>query len=340
MRSLRRREFLLAGAGFAGMAAFGLPARAEDANGPLTLYNGQHPETTNAIVEAFSRETGIEVAIRRGSSAQLANQMVEEGAASPADVFYSEESAPLATLAARGLLTPASPEIRSQIPARFAAGDGAWIGVSARCRVVAYNVDMIAASALPKTVMDFGLPEWNGRVGFVPTSGEFQAQTLAIVKLRGRDAALGWLKGLRDNGRVYNGNVAAVQGVQRGEIATALVNNYYWFRVAEEIGEDRMRCQLAYLGHKDPGALLTLSGAAVMRSSKRPAAAQKFLAFLVSEKGQQALVDAVAEYPVRPGVTSPYALKPIDELDPPDVTPEDIADAELARDLRREAGLA
>jgi iron(III) transport system substrate-binding protein len=340
MRTLRRREFLLAGAGFAA-AALGAPAaRAEDASGPLTLYNGQHPETTNAIVEAFSHETGIDVAIRRGSSAQLANQMVEEGSASPADVFYSEESAPLATLAKRGLLAPASAETLKQIPAKYAAGDGAWIGVSARCRVVAYNQDMIQVSALPTTVTDFAKPEWNGRVGFVPTSGEFQAQTLAIVKLKGREAALDWLKGLRDYGRVYNGNVAAVQGVQRGEIATALVNNYYWFRVAEELGEERMRCQLHYLGHKDAGALLTLSGAAAMRSSKRPEAAQKFLAFLVSEKGQQALVDAVAEYPVRPGVQSPYALKPIDELDPPDVTPEDIADADLARDLRREAGLA
>ncbi|WP_271168664.1 extracellular solute-binding protein [Hansschlegelia plantiphila] len=341
MKNCDRRRFLLAGAGLVGVAsARGIsPLRAAE-NETLTLYNGQHAETTAAIVEAFTRETGVRVAIRRGNSAQLANQILEEGDASPADVFYSEEIAPVLTLAARGLLSTANPDTLKQIPPQFAAKDGAWIGVSARCRVVAYNTDMIKLEALPSTVMDFAKPEWRDKVGFVPTSGEFQAQTLTIVKMKGRDAAVAWLKGLKDNGRIYNGNVAAVQGVQRGEVPVALVNNYYWFRVAEEIGDDKMKCQLYYIGHKDPGALLTLSPAGILKSSKRQDIAQRFLGFLVSAAGQQALVDAVAEYPVRPGVTSPYALKPIDELDPPDITPEDIGDADLARALRREAGLA
>lgn len=337
MKNWDRRSVLLGGAGVVGAGLIGRPARAD---GTLTLYNGQHPETTSAIVQAFTRATGVPVAIRRGASAQLANQIVEEGGASPADVFYSEETAAIATLADRGLLAPVPSETLKQIPPQYAAKDGSWIGVSARCRVVGYNVDMIQPAALPPSVMDFAKPEWRGRVGFVPTSGEFQAQTLAIVKLKGRDAALDWLKGLRDNGRIYNGNVAAVEAVQRGEIPTALVNNYYWFSAAEEIGAENMKCQLHYVGHKDPGALVTLSPAAALKTSKRPDLAQQFLGFLVSEAGQKALVEAVAEYPVRPGVTSPFALKPLDELDPPDITPEDIADADLARVLRREAGLS
>ncbi len=341
MKRLDRRAFAagLATAGGAALLGSGRRAWAYE-GGALTLYNGQHAETTAAIVEAFTQQTGVQVAIRRGNSAQLANQIIEEGQASPADVFYSEESAPIAALAARGLLAPARPDTIAQVHSQFAAKDGSWVGVSARCRVVAYNVDMIQPEALPASVMDFASPEWRGRVGFVPTSGEFQAQALAIVKLKGREAALDWLKGLKANGRVYNGNVAAVQAVQRGEIPTALVNNYYWFRVADEVGADRMKCQLQYLGHKDPGALVTLSGAGILKSSKRQELAQRLLAFMVSVPGQQALVGAVAEYPVRPDVKSPYPLKPLDELDPPDVSPEDIADSDLARDLRREAGLA
>lgn len=340
MKALDRRMVLRAGwaLGVAACAPSVWTTRATAAD-VLTLYNGQHQEPATAVVQAFMNATGVQVAIRKGGSAQLANQIIEEGAASPADVFYSEETAPVATLSTRKLLAPIDKATLAGIPADYAGRDGRWIGVTARCRVVAYDSRQVKPADLPSSVLDFAAPAWKDRVAYVPTSGEFQSQALAIVKLRGRDAAIAWLKGLKDNGRIYNGNVAAVQAVQRGEIATALVNSYYWFSVADEVGEENMRCQLHYLGHKDPGALVTLSAAGVLASSRKPELAQRFLAFMTGAVGQQAIVDAVAEYPVRPGVVSPYALKPLKELEPPDVTADDVSDAGEALALQREAGL-
>lgn len=337
MKPLDRRDVLRTGVALAAPAL--LPARAFAAE-TLVLYNGQHAEPATAVVHAFMAATGVTVAIRKGGSAQLANQIVEEGARSPADVFFSEETAPVTTLAARKLLAPVEKATLDQIPARYAANDGRWIGVTARCRVVAYDKKAVKPEELPASVIDFATPAFKDRVAYVPTSGEFQSQSLAILKMRGRDAALAWLKGLKDNGRVYNGNVAAVQAVQRGEIATALVNSYYWYAVADEIGPENMRCELHYLGKKDPGALVTLSAAGALVSSKKPELAQRFLAFMTGEAGQKAIVEAVAEYPVRPGVASPYELKPLDQLDPPDLTPDDVSDAVEALALQREAGLA
>ncbi|MFC3691025.1 extracellular solute-binding protein [Chenggangzhangella methanolivorans] len=337
MKPLHRRDVLRAGVALAAPAL--LPARAFAAE-TLVLYNGQHAEPATAVVHAFMAATGVTVAIRKGGSAQLANQIVEEGARSPADVFFSEETAPVTTLAARKLLAPVDKATLDQIPARYAANDGRWIGVTARCRVVAYDKQAVKAEELPASVLDFATPAFKDRVAYVPTSGEFQSQSLAILRLKGRDAALGWLKGLKENGRVYNGNVAAVQAVQRGEIATALVNSYYWYAVADEIGPENMRCELHYLGKKDPGALVTLSAAGALASSKKPELAQRFLAFMTGDAGQKAIVEAVAEYPVRPGVASPYDLKPLDQLDPPDLTPDDVSDAVEALSLQREAGLA
>lgn len=340
MKILNRRDVLLGAAGAALAAPALTSRRAWAASETLVLYNGQHAEPATAVVHAFMAETGVQVAIRKGGSAQLANQIVEEGARSPADVFFSEETAPVTTLAARGLLAPVDRRTLDQIPARYAANDGRWIGVTARCRVVAYDKQAVKPETLPASVLDFAGPAWKDRVAYVPTSGEFQSQSLAILKLKGRDAALAWLKGLKENGRVYNGNVAAVQAVQRGEIATALVNSYYWFAVADEIGPENMRCELHYLGRKDPGALVTLSAAGALASSRKPELAQRFLAFMTGEAGQKAIVEAVAEYPVRPGVSSPYDLKPLDQLDPPDLTPDDVSDAAEALSLQREAGLA
>src|SRR5690606_28740588 len=306
----------------------------------LTLYNGQHARTTAALVEAFTKTSGIKVAIRKGSSSQLANQIIEEGERSPADVFYAEESPPVVTLAEKGLLTKLDDSTLKQIMAGYTAKDDTWTGVSARCRVVAYNRKMVNPAELPASVLDMATESWKDKVGFVPTSGAFQEQLIAIKLLNGREAALNWLKGLKKFGRIYNGNMAAMKAVEAGEIATALVNNYYWFAVAKEVGEDKMKSALYYTDNKDPGGLITVSAAGILKSSKNQQAAQQLLAFMVSEAGQQAIVASVAEYPLRPGVSSPFNLKPFDELDPPLVSPADLGDAADALALRREAGLA
>ena len=181
---------------------------------------------------------------------------------------------------------------------------------------------------------------WKDRVGFVPTSGAFQEQLIAIKLLKGRDAALNWLKGLKQYGRIYNGNMAAMRAVERGEIATALVNNYYWYIVATEVGADKMKSGLHYAGPKDPGGLITVSAAGILKTARNQDAARQLLAFMVSQAGQEAIADTVAEYPLRPGVKSPFDLKPFDALNPPPVSPADLGDAADALALRREAGLA
>lgn len=306
----------------------------------LTLYNGQHTQTTEALVKAFTQATGTHINIRKGSSAQLANQIIEEGARSPADVFYAEESPPVAVLEEKGLLSVLNADTLRQIIPGYAAHDGTWVGVSARCRVIAYNPLLIKASALPASIMDMATAQWSDRVAFVPSSGAFQEQLIAIKLLLGRPAALAWLEGLKKYGRLYNGNMAAMKAVEGGEIATALVNNYYWFVLAQEVGADKMKSALHYMDRQDPGGLITVSAAGILKSSKRQVLAQQFLAYMVSAAGQQAIVDSVAEYPLRPGVTSPFALKPFEQLHPPKVSPADLGDATDALALRREAGLA
>ncbi len=347
MHHVTRRRFLQSSALLAGISTGistlgGIRGAAAQAAGDttLTLYNGQHARTTAALVDAFTKATGIKVEIRRGGSSQLANQIIEEGSASPADVFYSEESPPVAALSKRGLLSKLDDATLKQVPSTYVAKDGTWLGASLRSRVVAYNKAMVKESEFPASVLDFATEAWKGKIAYVPTSGAFQEQIVAISQLKGRDAAFNWLKGLKAYGRSYNGNGAAMKAVEAGEIAAALINNYYWFAVAKEVGDAKMKSALFYFGHKDPGALITVSAAGILKSSKKQEAAQKFLAFMVSAAGQQAIVDSVAEYPVRAGIKSPYALKPFSELDPPPVTPDDLGDAADALVLEREAGLA
>ncbi len=337
-----RRTLLRNGIVLGSSAIFGsqIMRLAQAQQQTLTLYSGQHAQITTNMVDAFTKATGIKVEIRKGGSAQLANQIIEEGGRSPADVFYSEESAPVVKLAEKGLLAPVNPESLKQVLPGYTAKDGTWTGITARCRVVAYNKKMVKESDLPPSVLDFATAKWQDKVAFVPTSGAFQEQIIAIKLLKGRPAALEWLKGLKKYGRIYNGNMAAMRAVERGEIATALVNDYYWFAVAREVGAANMQAALHHIGHQDPGALVTVSAAGILKTSKNQALAQKLLAFMVSAEGQKTIVSTTAEYPLRPGVQSPFALKPFDQIDPPHITPAELGDAADALALRREAGLA
>ena len=336
MHAKSRRAFIIQGLAGVGALAGGVPAVAADET--LTLYSGQHRSTTEAAVAAFTKATGIGVVTRQGESSQLSNQIIEEGANSPADVFYSEQSPPLMALDERGLLAETDGGTLSQIPAAYASARKTWIGTCMRVRVLAYNKAMLAQTDLPASILDVAGPAWRGRIGYVTRDG-FQEQILAVNKLKGRDAALAWLTGLKENGRLYNGNGAAMKAVEAGEVAAALTNNYYWFALATEAGAEKMKSALHYFPGGDAGALINLSPAAALKTSKKQALAQKLLAFLVSEAGQAAIMATSAEYPVRPGMTSPFPLKPLSEIGQTAATADEIGGGALAYALEREAGM-
>lgn len=343
MNNISRRSFLRGGLALGGGALIGAPvfqlAHAAD-NQTITLYSGQHIKTTERIVNAFTEATGIKVNIRKGNSIQLANQIIEEGKRSPADVFYSEESPPVAALSERDMLATLPAEILENVRKDYVAPDGTWTGVTARCRVTAYNKNIIDASDLPASVLDMASKKWQGKLAFVPTSGAFQQQIVAIKTLKGRDVALQWLKDLKKYGQIYNNNMAAMRAVESGEIATALVNNYYWYIVAREKGAENMNSALHYSKGKDPGALITVSAVGVLDTAKNKDAAQKLVAYMVSEAGQTVLSSTVAEWPMNPKVKSTFDLITFEDLDPPSVNPANLGGAAEALELRREAGLA
>lgn len=303
----------------------------------LTLYNGQHAATGIAIAKAFQDKTGIQVKIRKGGDGQLASQITEEGARSPADVLYTEESPPLIRLASAGLLAKLEPETLALVEPEHAGGNGDWIGITARTRVLAYNPKKIDEKDLPKSLMDLSDPSWSGRFGFVPTSGTFLEQVAAVIKLKGQEEAEDWLTGLKAFGSIYTNNVTAMKAVENGEVDMALINNYYWYTLKKEKGE--LNSRLHYFGNQDPGALVTVSGAAVLKSSKHPREAQQFVAFMLSEEGQKAILSQSAEYPMRKGMQADPALKPFAELDPPKLTPADLGEASEALSLERDVGL-
>jgi iron(III) transport system substrate-binding protein len=307
----------------------------------LTLYAAQHEQTVDLLTKAFTRETGIAVRVHSGEGPELASQLVKEGAASPADVFFTANSPELELLSEKGLLAKVLPATLASVPAADSGPNGDWVGVLARENVLVFNKGLIQESVLPASLLDLAKPEWKGKLAIAPTDSDFLPLIGAIAALRGRPAALEWLKGLHENAMIFDDNEGVVAAVDRGAAAVGIINNYYWPRLRMEKGAANMKSALHHFAAGDVGGLLNVSGAAVLKSSRNQADGQKFLAFLVTKSTQEMLAknDITFEYPLVAGVAANPILKPIGELAPPPISLKQIGDDRDAAQLLREAGL-
>ncbi|MGH3796610.1 MAG: iron ABC transporter substrate-binding protein [Pseudonocardiaceae bacterium] len=309
-------------------------------SGPLTLYNGQHESTTKLLVSDFTKATGIKVNIRSGEDPEVANQILQEGSASPADVFYTENSPALALLSEKGKLAPVDQATLRQIPAKYDSPKGDWVGVAGREAVLVYNPATLPASQLPKSIMDVGGPAWHAKIGIAPAEGDFQAIVAAVAKAEGTQKATAWLQGLKRDGQTYESNTAIMQAVNRGDIPAGIIYHYYVLRDQAESGANSSHVKLYYFGHQDPGAFVSVSGAGVLKSSKHQAEAQRLVSFLTGTQGQTDLAKSDDfEYPLNPQVPANPKLKPFDQLQAPDIGPADIGDGTQAVALLQQVGL-
>jgi iron(III) transport system substrate-binding protein len=306
----------------------------------LTLYSAQHEQLTDALARAFERKTGEKVRIRFGEDEGLANQIVQEGSASPADVILSENTPPLELLAEKGLLAKVDSATLAQAPARYDSPKGRWVGVAARETVLVYNPKLISDSQLPASILDLAKPEWKGKLAIAPSEPDFVPIVSAVDKLDGRAVTIRWLEGFAANAKRYNDNEGIVAAVEGGQVDAGIINHYYWYEQVAEVGRANVHSRLHYFGHQDPGALVNISGAGALKSSNDPALAQRFLAFLLSKEGQSAMTHSGdREYPLNPSVAPPPGLKPFATLEAPDVGPADLGDGSAPLKLMQQAGL-
>jgi iron(III) transport system substrate-binding protein len=324
------------------LPACGGKAGGAPGGGEITLYNGQHPETTGSLVTAFEKATGIKVNVRNGDEDVLANQIVYEGKNSPADVIYTENSQALQFLSAKHLLAPVLSGTLAKVPSRYNSPTGDWAGVSARVSVIIYNTTLLSANQLPTSVLDLAQPRWSGKLGLAPSETDFQPIITSVVHSYGEAEALRWLEGLKKNAasHTYPDNETLTAAVNNGQVAIGIINHYYWYRLRYETGSRSIHSEIAYFAPRDPGYVIDVSGAGVLRSSHHQADAQRFVAFLVSKTGQEIIAHSQSyEYPLGSGVVTAQPLTPFGQLQPTPLTIAELGDGATAVALLHEAQL-
>lgn len=305
---------------------------------PLTIYVGRDEELVKPFIEQFEQSSGVEVEARYADTPELAATLLEEGDKTPAHVFLSQDAGALGALSDAGLLRELPSDITDAVLPGFTSTDDTWVGVTGRARVIAYDSEKLKADEVPGTVASFTEPEWKGRVGFPPGNASFQSFITGMRVAEGEDAAAAWLKGIKGNDfQPYEKNGLVLDAVNDGSLDVGLINHYYWYQKAAEVGADKMRAQLKFADAGDPGTLVNVTGAGIL--TEHPDA-EEFLEFLVSETGQTYFVDKTFEYPLVEGLPVPEGLPALADLQGPEIDLGDLADLETTVKMIDEAGLS
>lgn len=293
----------------------------------LVIYSGRSEALVAPLFERFTAETGIPVSARFGDTAELAAQILEEGDRTPAQVYFSQDAGALGAIAAEGLFAPLPAGAADVVPREYRAADDTWTGVTGRARVIAYDSQQVKADEVPQSVFALTDPQWKGQVAIAPTNASFQSFVTAMRLSQGDEVTKQWLEGLVANGvKTYEKNSQILEAVNAGQVRLGLINNYYWYQLAKELGPENMRAQIGFTAPEDPGSLVNIAGVGVLKNAAENEAAATFVSWLLSDAVQQWFVENTWEYPLVPTVAAADGLPPLNTLRGPDVPLADLAD--------------
>ena len=308
-------------------------------DGELTVYSGRQQDLVGPLLERYAKEEGVDIKVRYGETPALAATIAEEGGNSPADVFLSQDAGSLGMLQDEGRLTDLGQDLLDRVDARFRSRKGQWVGISGRARIVAYDKRKLKRSDLPASVLGLTAQPWEGKVGWAPTNASFQSFVTALRRTEGENAAEEWLRGMKANGtQVYENNVAIRDAVAKGEIQVGLINHYYVAEAVAKEGDDYPVGIFEPPGG-DPGALVNVAGAAVIRGTEDGNAARDFVSFLLSREAQRYFASETKEYPLAAGIEAEASLLPLKSIQQPDVDLSDLDDLEGTVDLLEKTGV-
>jgi iron(III) transport system substrate-binding protein len=279
----------------------------------ITLYTGRSQALVEPIIKQFEADTKIKVNVRYATDAALVAALQEEGSRSSADVFWANTSGALGQIADAKLFRKLPESISAKAAKDFAPDTGLWVPVSVRSRVLAYNNKTVKPEDLPTSILDLAkLAKFKGKIGWTPTYGSFQEFLGVLIQQKGEAAAKAWLDGMKElQPKSYAAsNTAMMEGIKNGEIEVAFTNHYYIQRFVKSgasIGTH-------YFAKNDPGALVLVTGAGSLQSSKNSINAQRFVRYLLEPKIQQFFPGELFEYPVVKGAILPNTLLPLSEL--------------------------
>ena len=301
--------------------------------GDLTLYlgRGEGGLYENVLQAIEKRNPKLNLKIRRGGSAALANTIVAEKKAGVkrADLFWAVDTGSIGMVTDAGAAKPLPTDLTAQLKEGFQYPS--WSPVTGRVRTLPYNTERVSPEQIPDSVM--ALADSDLKLGWAPAYSSFQSFVTAMRLLEGEKATRAWLKGVNRNAKKYAGELGVVMGVERGEVDVGFANHYYTLRLKS--GKPDANVALAYTKN-DAGCLVNASGIVALSEGELPV---NFIRYLLTHEVQSYLAREAYEIPLVQDVAQPEGLASLSTLTPPAMDLRNLADLRPTLNLMRDVGV-
>ncbi|WP_323781756.1 ABC transporter substrate-binding protein [Thalassovita sp.] len=273
----------------------------------LTLYTSQPNADAQQTVDAFkAANPDIDVEwVRDGTTKMMARVAAEIEAGAPqADVLLIADMVTLEGLAQAGRLAAyASPEDAAYDASLYSA-EGYYHSTKLITTGIVYNT---GAEIAPTSWADLAKPEMADLVA-MPSPLYSGAALIHLATVTGTDG-LGW-KYYEDlaanNARAQGGNGGTFKAVAAGEKPYGVLVDFLAIRA-------KAKGSPVEFVFPEEGVSYVTEPVAIMAGTKHMKAAEKFVDFLLSEAGQELVVD-MGYIPARNGVASPEGFPSRDEI--------------------------
>jgi iron(III) transport system substrate-binding protein len=286
-----------------------LSACSPPAEPTLHVYSARHYDSDTLLYDRFTELTGIQVRVLQGSSDELIERLVREGAASPADILLTVDAGGLWRAEQADALQPVRSELlESRIPANLRHPDGLWFGLSQRLRVIYYRRGDFDPARVSR-YEDLADPQLGARVCIRSSNNIYNQSLLAMmISHLGEEATTTWARGLVANlaRPPQGGDTDQILGVASGECELGVANHYYYVRLLQDSDPARRaaaeRVGIIFPNQADRGVHVNIGGAGVVKGAPNREHAIRFLEYLASDEAQAVFARANFEYPVVAGV--------------------------------------
>lgn len=310
-----------------------------DSKDSLIIYSGRSESLIGPLIAQFESETGIDAKVRYGGTSELAATLLEEGRASPADIFFAQDPGGLGAVANSGMLSELPEEILNRVDSQFVDPQKMWVGISGRIRVAVFNTNNVTQSEMPSDIFGFIDPKWKNRIGLPPTNASFQSMVTSMRIFWGEEKTTEWLTGIMANEPIfYEKNTPTVAAVAAGEVDVGFVNHYYLYRFIAEEGDD-FPAQNYYFPEPGPSSLVLVAGVSVLKSASNVDNAHQFINFLLDNSAQEYFANQTYEYPLVDGVEINSLLPSLNTLSLSEISISDLEELQATVILLQDVGM-
>lgn len=302
------------------------------AGGEVNVYSYRQPELIQPLLDAFTKETGIETNVLFLDKG-LVERIQAEGVNSPADILLTVDIARLVEAKEGGVTQPVlnDPIIEKDIPANLRDPEGEWFGLTTRGRVVYASRERVPQQTI--TYEELADPKWKGKICIRDGQHSYNIALFAsMIAHHGLDYTRAWLTGLKNNlARKPDGtDRSQAKSIYSGECDIALGNTYYvgLMLTNEQEPEEKVwanAVRVIFPNADDRGTHVNISGVAMTKYAPNKENALKLMEFLASGEAQEIYAKQVFEYPVLPGAQPSDVVKGFGPIKPDTLSLTEIA---------------